>query len=305
MAGPNQPSQRILKPLDTQGGQPGPMTISLGDAAPVLNNGATVQHLYLGIKEIDVTNAAGQSSVLASYPLPLEVDVTQFQNGNGSSVAAGLVQYQQFSQIRFLIDTGASSIVYGTSTYTRTAPIDFLTGVSTMSSADAGASTSTQWVNPNTVAVTSSEPYSIGGLLPIGGAGSQVHVDFNAFESVAAVGGTIVANPALFVAGDGAMGSIQGEVVDANGSPVSGATVVAVSSNGAVGNTTLTGSDGSFLLHTLTTGTYQLVIYNAYTTASGAKFTSNDATNSASEVAGPGNVTVTAGQTTQVGSISD
>lgn len=303
-----QPSQRILKPLDTHGSQPGPagtMMVSLGDAAPVLNDGASVQHLYLGIKEIDVTDAQGTSTVLASYDRPRIVDVTKFQDGNGSEIANGSVPFQQFSQIRVVVDTNASSIVYGRRRDWTTSPLNFLTGVSTMSTAGAGASTATQQIDPQTIAITSNEPYSIGSDLPLdGGAGSRIHVDFNAFESVAVSGGQIVTNPALFVAGDGDRGSISGRVVDGFGRPVQTAVVVAVAANGSVGNTALTNWRGRFLLHTLDAGSYQLVVYNAYTTAAGATFASDDRTNAASMVSGP-NVTVTAGLTTDAGKISD
>lgn len=306
--GITQPSGRILKPLDTHGSQPGPagtMLVSLGDAAPVLNSGARVQHLYLGIKEIDVTDAQGTSTVLASYDSPRIVDVTKFQDGNGSEIAAGSVPLQQFSQIRLVLDTGASSIVYGSRHDWTTSPLNFLSGVSTMSTAGAGSSTTTQQIDPQTVAITSNEPYSIGSDLPLdGGAGSRIHVDFNAFESVAVSGGQIVTNPALFVAGDGDRGSIRGRIVDGFGHPVQNAVVVAVAANGSVGNTALTDRRGNFLLHTLDAGSYQLVVYNAYTTAAGATFASDDQTNAAGMVSGP-NVTVTAGSTTDAGKLSD
>jgi hypothetical protein len=99
------------------------------------------------------------------------------------------------------------------------------------------------------------------------------------------------------------MGSVKGTVQNASGGAVANATVVAVASDGSIGNTTCTDANGIFTLGTLRSGTYQLVIYNQYTTASGQRVNAYGAS-SAQSVTGPA-VTVTGGQTTSLGTIAD
>jgi outer membrane autotransporter protein len=72
-----------------------------------------------------------------------------------------------------------------------------------------------------------------------------------------------------------------------------------------VANTVNTDASGNFNLHTINAGSYQLVIYNNYTTASGQNIVASgaDASQGAS-FQGP-SVTVTAGGTTQVGTLND
>ncbi|HTU63295.1 MAG TPA: carboxypeptidase-like regulatory domain-containing protein, partial [Polyangiales bacterium] len=102
----------------------------------------------------------------------------------------------------------------------------------------------------------------------------------------------------------GTAGAASGTVQNSSGGPVSGATVVALDASGNVANTTNTDQNGNFTLHTISAGTYQLEIYNTYTTAVGQTNTASGNDNTSASLQGP-SVTVTAGQTTAIGTIAD
>jgi hypothetical protein len=178
--------------------------------------------------------------------------------------------------------------------------INFLTNTATYSSVHAGANTTTVADGPGAVDVTVTQPFSLPSDVS-----PDVRVDFNLFESLGMLRNeAVVAVPALFVAPRADMGSISGTVNNVRGTGVYNATVVAVASDGSIGNTTNTDAQGNFTLGTIRGGTYQLVIYNRYTTAVGQQITAFGASSSASSVTGP-SVTVTSGQTTSLGSIAD
>jgi len=110
--------------------------------------------------------------------------------------------------------------------------------------------------------------------------------------------------PALFVAAQWNASQITGTVVDGEGNPVAGATVVAIGSAGDVGNTVATDGAGNFDLHALPSGTYSLRIYNEYRNAAGASFASHGATSREDAVAGP-TVTVSPGGHLAIGNVTD
>jgi hypothetical protein len=179
-------------------------------------------------------------------------------------------------------------------------PINFQVGASSRSSAGAGSGTTTTG-NSTTITMT------VGGAFMIGGnPAAAVMADFNAVESLNQNSqGQIVAQPTLFAVATANAGQVDGQVLNANGQPVTNAIVVALNGRGRVQNTVNTDANGNFDLHTINAGTYQLVIYNNYTTASGQNILASgaDASQGAS-FQGP-TVTVTAGGTTQVGTLND
>lgn len=290
------PSSRV-RPLDTLGGGPlmSALNILLCDAAPQLG-GKTLSHLYLGIWRIDVTSN-GQTGTLSSFTSPNVIDVLAYQGGASAQIGSNSVPTQQYDRLTFVVDLASSRAVFSDGS---TSALGFLTNTTTRSSAKAGASTSTIADGVNAVDIISNQPFTV----PVGQPQS-VRVDFNAFESLAMQSGTLVTNPALFLAPAASAGEIQGTVVNKFGSPVRNATVVAIDANGNVGNTTLTDSNGSFTMSTLSAGAYQLTVYNTYTNAAGQQYqASGQSNNGWTGVYGP-TVTVTGGSTASAGSIAD
>lgn len=285
-----------LRPMDVYGGIGNRLlNVLLGDAAPHLGN-KTVTRVDVGIREIDAVSN-GTTYVLAHYSKPRVVNVLQFQDNNGAQVANSDKAQTTYQQVRLVVDVPTSQVVFKGKD---SVPLNFLTNATTSSSAQAGANTTTVADGPGAVDITVTQPFSV----PSNG-NPDVRVDFNLYESLGMLRNeNVVALPALFVAPRVNMGSISGTLQNASGTAVSNATVVAVASDGTIGNTTCTDANGNFTLGTLRSGTYQLVIYNQYTTAVGQQVYASGASSSASSVTGPA-VTVTGGNTTSLGTIAD
>jgi hypothetical protein len=182
-------------------------------------------------------------------------------------------------------------------------PVDFLVNVASASSVGAGATTVTTSDGPGAVDMVVTQPFSI----PANHQHS-VRVDFNAFESLTlGAAGNLLSRATLFVAPVDNISRITGSVVNSSGGPVTNATVVAVASDGSIGNTSFTNDKGRFTVATLRAGTYQLMIYNDYTTAAGGVITaSGESAGNASvqSFEGP-SVTTTTGNPTSAGTIKD
>jgi Domain of unknown function (DUF4382) len=286
----------VIHTFDVSGGiGPGRMNVLLGDAAPKLGN-KTLTHLNIGIREIDAVSD-GTMYVLSKYKNPRVVDVLAHQNNGGESVANAGDPQKTYQQIRLVVDIESSEAVFKGNGH---AALNFLTNTSTFSTVHAGANTTTVSDGPGAVDIAVTQPFSISA-----DADPAVRVDFNAFESLAMTQNqSVQALPALFVAPIQGMGAIAGTLRNARGGAVQNATIVAVASDGSIGNTTFTDDTGNFTLGTLRDGNYQLVIYNAYTTAAGQQVNASGATSNAQSVSGPA-VTVTGGQTTSLGTIAD
>ncbi len=287
-------SSGIVQPMDVYGGIGNLLNVLLGDATPRLGN-KKLSHVNIGIREIDAVSN-GTTYVIAKYDHPKVVDVLAFQDDNGAPLGSAKTPQKTYQQVRFVVDLPTSQVVFKGDDRVG---ITFLTNTSTASSVHAGSNTTTVADGPGAVDVTVTQPFTV----PADGK-PDVRVDFNLYESLAMLRNEGVAGvPALFVAPRSDMGSIKGTLQNGRGYAVANATVVAVASDGSIGNTTCTDANGSFTLGTLRSGSYQLVIYNGYTTAAGQQVNANGAS-SAQSVTGPA-VTVTAGKTTSLGTIAD
>lgn len=271
------------------------IAVLLGDAPPDLY-GRPLAQLNLGLKEVDAIEN-GQTTVLSTFQKPLVVNVLNDPGNGGQIVANAKVARLAYQQLRLVVDLATSTGVFADGTKM---PIDFFTNQQSYSTVGAGSNTTTSPAANNTVAITVTQPFSI----PEDG-NPAVRVDFNAFESLDlwAQGG-LVAQPALFVAPVDDAGSISGKIVDRRtGQAVNQAVIVATASDGSIGNTAVSGSDGTFSLHTLRSGSYNLVIWNDYTNAAGRTFTSTSSSPYAA-VNGP-TVTVEGGQDSAAGNLQD
>lgn len=302
-------SQIAKLPLDTHGGIAS-TTVTMGDAPPSLS-GKQLAHLDLGIREIDVTDTQGRNKVVAQYDRPLMIDVLQYQGGAGKDLGEAAINGQTYRAIRFVVDVRVSHAIYADSSI---APLAFATDTDSESTAGAGNTTTTSHDGPNRVAITVNQQFSIRPDVA-----EIIRADFNAFESLAPAtgsgqngdagdsadtGGRLLVRPALFVAADWDAGRITGTIVNREGGPVTGATVVAIGSGGDIGNTVATDSAGNFDLHALPSGTYRLQIYNEYTNAAGASFGAQGATSEREVVAGP-TLTVSPGGSLSIGTVTD
>ncbi|HTX03949.1 MAG TPA: carboxypeptidase-like regulatory domain-containing protein [Candidatus Acidoferrales bacterium] len=285
---------------DTLGGGPlgAVLAILLGDAQPVIAN-LNVAQINLGVDAVNVVYE-GQVTTIATYSTPNIVNVMA-NGGNPSSIGIGQLYTGSYDHIQFVIDTGTSNVV---DTSGNVYPIQFQVGAASQSSAGAGQMSATTG-SATTVTVT------VGGAFMIGGSpAASILADFNALESLNRnSSGQIVAQPTLYAVGAGNAAEIQGQVLSNSGQPVQNAVVVGLitlnSGKVVVANTTNTDVNGNFDLHAINAGSYQLVVYNTYTTASGQTITAQGADASAgASFQGP-SLTAPAGQITQVGTLND
>lgn len=285
-----------MQPMDVLGG-PALLRLNvlLGDAKPNLN-GHDLEHLDLGIREIDAIEN-GQTTVLASFDRPRIVDVLAHQDDSGESIANTDVSRSDYQQIRLVVDLASSHAVFSGQ---RNVPVNFLVNVASASTAGAGSTTVTTTDGPGAVDMVVTQPFSIPSDKT-----QSARVDFNAFESVTLdPSGALLARATLFVAPVDDMGRVAGAVENAHGKPVANATVVAVASDGSIGNTGFTDATGHFSIGTLRSGTYRLVVYNDYTTAAGRHSLASGETSNAQSITGP-QITITGGVNTSAGTIGD
>ncbi len=284
---------------DSVGGGPvfgllGDLLLVLGDAQPVLGN-INVQSVNLGIDAVNVVYQ-GQVTTIATYSTPYVTNVMA-NGGDPSSIAITASYSGNYDHIQFVVDTATSNV---TDASGNTYPIQFQLAQASQSSAGAGNGSSTTG-NSATVTMTVSGAFNVGGS-----PAAAILGDFNAMESLNLTSsGQIVAQPTLYAVSAANAAEVQGQVLNANGQAVQNAVVVALNSHGHVANTTNTDVNGNFDLHAINAGSYQLVIYNNYTTASGQTITAQgaDASTGAS-FQGP-SLTAPAGQITQAGTLND
>jgi hypothetical protein len=132
----------------------------------------------------------------------------------------------------------------------------------------------------------------------------QLIMDFDANQSIDIVSNVAQVAPVLHGTTYGTAGVISGSVVNSAGGPVGSATVQAIAADGNVAATTSTaGGDGSFELHGIAGGTYQIVVSSSFTMPSGSIVTAQGADSSA--VIAPLTVVVPSGYRLSIGSIQD
>lgn len=282
----------LRNPLDVQGGGPATMMqISLGDAAPQI--GGTLKHLYVGVDRVDVTSN-GNTRTVASFNSPQIVDLLRYQGDSGAQLGNAANTSQTYSSITFVLDIATSQAVFSDGA---TLPITYLVNAAPSSTSGIDGTMATVADGPGAVDVTSNQTFTVAA-----NNAQSVRADFNALESFGVRNGALFANPVIVVA-PRPLTRIQGKVVGHNGNAVEGATVVAYR-DGIARNTGYTNADGSFHIGTLSSGTYQLVIYNTYRNAAGAVFQAKGQATPQSSVAGP-TLTVQQGSDANVGTLAD
>jgi hypothetical protein len=215
-----------------------------------------------------------------------------YQNGSTTPIGEGAVAQSTYASMTIVVDTATSGIVGAT----MTRPIAFQNEATSSSSGFGSSTTTVTQYAPGQVAITFNSPFETTG------SSVSLDVDFNVMESILP-GRVVQIRPSLTVAQEGYEGAIAGNLTNSSGAPVTNAVVTATDSLGNIDGSTYTDSNGNFLLHTLTTDTYTLTVYNQYVSAAG--WTINAANpSSTGTVSGP-STSVTPGQTSQVGTIAD
>ena len=290
---PTTTNQSSHKPQDILGGVGGLLSIVLCDAPPHIGNLVPTE-IDLAVDSVAVVSN-GTVNTIAQYPQPYTVNVLDQPTSGGSQIGIGQYFSGFYQQVQFTFDVSKSHLVANGTNY----PISFLVNNGAVSSAGAGPTTTSSTSN-GTITVTVNGNFTIGD-----NPAASIQADFNALESLAmAPDGSIISRPTLFAVPYSEAGRVAGTVTNASGGGVSGATVVALDSNGNVANTTSTDENGAYELHTLSAGTYSIVVYNSYTTATGQTVTASGNTNAAASVNGP-SVTVNAQDQTQLQAIND
>lgn len=216
----------------------------------------------------------GAATTLVSYPTPLRVELTALRTT--PLILAGSVAPGAYDHLRFVLSPADSSFVAGGVTY----PI--MVG----------------WKSSSTIAFDLPIHAVYDGVTPV-----SLAIDFNVYESLAWSSGSDHAwlLPKIVVAHHPA--SISGRVANAAGAAVAGATIVVSDGSGNTVNTTVSGSDGSFQMHAIEAGSYQLSVKNVHVTQSGQIGT---ASASAGLVPGPPvPITLSAGDSLNVGTLLD
>jgi hypothetical protein len=292
------PGQR-LHPADQIGGGVGKrLLVRLGDA--VLPNGSKIQAVNLGIDQILATDAYGNVTTVAQYTSPQVVNVMAYQGGNGIPIADGAVANTVYASLTIVVDTATSNYIGGAGA---TRALTFATNAASRSTSGFGTTTTTTaGPLPGTVAITFNQPFSVAG------SSMNVDVDLNLLESInataAAVYNSNVARPSVSVADESNEGSVSGTVQNTSGTAVANAVVVAIAGNGAAAASGVTDASGSFLLHTLTGGSYTLEVFNQYVNAAGWSVNAQNSTGGSGAIQGP-NATIVPGQTNFVGILQD
>lgn len=290
LPGPNaqSPTQHVrhlkssgLRPLDVLGGAPSrlfSLVFCLFDA-PLIGATTTNSQFNAGIIGVDAIDTLGDSWQLIANPTPQIVNLLSLQN-TPLALGSGDLPAGTYPAIQLLLDPATTSVTYNGKVY----PARFVDP------------NHPWWDSTQTVeAVTI--PLKISG-----NASDTVHatLDFNVFQSANLWNGVVYLTPT--VAGGLGQPTIAGSVVNAAGSPVSNATVVATDSNGNVANATATAADGTYHLRGINPGQYTLSVKNSFVTNAGVEVDASGADPGAAPSTG---VTVGPNGTINVSALTD
>jgi hypothetical protein len=258
-------------PQDFLGGAPGiklfNISINLFDA-PLIGATAGNAQFNAGILGIDAIDSVGDSWQLIANSAPQVVNLLALQSSS-LQMGSGSLPAGTYPSIQLLLDPATTTITFNGQTY----PARF-------------TDPNHPWWDPAQTVEAVDVPLTLAGN---DGDSLTATLDFNVFQSANLADGVVYLTPTVA----GGMGSptINGNVANAAGQPVSNATVIATDAHGNVANTTLTGADGSFHIRGINPGTYTVSVANTFTTNAGVTVTAagadNGAAPSAQAVVGP------------------
>lgn len=215
------------------------------------------RQVNLAIVGVDAMSG-GVAYPLVQYDTAVVVNALDFQR-SALQLGSNTLPAIAYDGLRMNIDPAKSSLVKGTATY----PMVFGT------------------IDPATRAFVPSAPgvQSVTFAMPFDGSSgsAELYMDFNAVDSIAIRDGIAQVAPRLHGAPRRYSGVISGTIVNHAGAAVVNATVQAVRDDGTVAAATVSGSDGSFELHGIRAGTFQITVYNVFVTASGQTIVAQNA----------------------------
>jgi carboxypeptidase family protein/uncharacterized protein DUF4382 len=227
--------------------------VSMYDA-PLIGATAANSQFNAGILGIDAIDQNGDSWQLVGSDTANVVNLlalvdTPLDLGSGNLPAG------TYPSMQLLLDPAKTAVIYNGQSY----PVRFV-------------DPNHPWWDPSQTIVAVTVPLSV-----TGGAGDSLRatLDFNVFQSANLDNGVVYLTPT--VAGGMGEPTISGTVVNAGGTPVSNATVIATDAQGVVANTALTGADGSFHIRGINPGSYTVTVANTYTTAAGVTVSASGA----------------------------
>jgi hypothetical protein len=220
--------------------------------APLTSVSGSVQ-FYAGILGVDAIDTSGDSWQVVANSSPQVVDLLTLRT-TAVNLGSGQLPAGQYPAVDLLLDPSTTSVVVNGQTY----PVVFETP-------------NHPWWDTTSTIEAVRVPVSTSST----STGVTATLDFNVFESANVKDGVVHLIPK--VVGGLGQPQIHGTVLNAAGTAVSNATVIATDASGNVANTTVTGADGTFLLHGINPGTYTLTVANTYTTQSGVTVTATGA----------------------------
>lgn len=264
--------------------------------APFQMSGATVTAVNIAIAKVELVGGGGGLQTLAAFSPSLAVNLLSYESAP-LLLGTGQVPPGTYQQLRFVLDTSqatnTSAVVNGT-TYPLSVPSATSIGFGGNTSTDNGDGVGTAGIKVN-VNFTAQAGATYGFL-----------IDFNAAESIVQTGGgNYLMKPVLVATAQALSGAIAGTVKNNSSGAVSGAEVAALQ-GGTVVNTGVTDTSGNFTINALPAGSYTLIVNNVWSSQAGANETATGYDASAgNSLTVSGTTTVTAGQTTNVGTITD
>jgi len=247
--------------------------------APRFGPDGQVNIAILGVQAI---GADGVAYSVVSYASPIVVNMLDYKN---SALVLGhaAIPDQSYTALRLVVQASASSVL----AWGHSNPVTFGSYDHHSFTAAPGDIASIDFpVKSDT---------STGSMTII--------ADFNTVESVKIREGMSFIGSRIAAAPYDSSSIIVGNVVNNAGSAVTGAVVAALDTNGNVVVTTMSQDDGSFELHAIVGGTYQIMVYNNYVATSGDQFDSSFA-DSPNDLTGP-QISVPGGYKVGLGNIVD
>ncbi len=242
------------RPLDISGGGPRfSADVDITDA-PLIGATAANAQFNAGIIGIDAIDANGDSWQLVANSSPQVVNLLALQT-TSLNLGSGSLPAGTYPSLQLLLDPSTTSVVYNGQTY----PVEI-------------TDPNHPWWDPTQTIEAVTVPLNISGT---DGANVTATLDFNVFESANLTNGIAYVTPT--VAGGIGSPSISGSVVNASGAAVANATIIVTDSQGNVANTTVSGADGTFLVHGISAGSYTLSVANTFTTDAGVTVTATNA----------------------------
>jgi hypothetical protein len=190
----------------------------------------------------------GTEYPIVAYPLPVSVNVLSLQQA-ALYLGSNALPNGTYSTLRLLVNVAQSNVVVSGTQYA----MNFASTSNGIADIDLPAA-----INDSTLL-------------------ANLVMDFNVMESINIVNGVATVSPWGRVQDSSSASAISGTVVNNAGTPVSGAVVIAQSSDGSVNATSQTASDGTFQIHAIPGATYAISVANTYTTHVGSTLTATNA----------------------------